>query len=267
VTAQPDGRGIAAPLIAREHLVASTAANLAGWHDAHARSLGRSTGWHAGVWRSPDPIPYIFFSAIAIRPQASPLEFATGTPADRWIAVCDPWNDVALGAHGFAFDGDHPWMVRPAEASAADGARTGTTYDPPMDLRIDGVASGAELVDFERCAAAGFGTPLPAPFTWHGPSLIEDRRLRMFRGRIGEETVSVAMAFLEAGVVGVYSVTTVASARGNGYASALTARACAEWPDFPIVLQPSAMAESLYRRLGFTRFTTFRSWTREAGRR
>ena len=41
-----------------------------------------------------------------------------------------------------------------------------------------------------------------------------------------------------------------------------TARTVAAAPDLPAVLQPSEMAEPIYRRLGFERFTTFRTWTR-----
>ena len=37
-------------------------------------------------------------------------------------------------------------------------------------------------------------------------------------------------------------------------------------PGLPAVLQPSAMAERLYGRLGFQRFTTFRAWDREEAR-
>ncbi len=48
--------------------------------------------------------------------------------------------------------------------------------------------------------------------------------------------------------------------RGAGLA--ITARTLAAAPDLPAVLQPSDMAEPMYRRLGFARFTTFRTWIR-----
>jgi hypothetical protein len=50
--------------------------------------------------------------------------------------------------------------------------------------------------------------------------------------------------------------------RRRGYATALTAHVVANAPDLPAVLQPSRIAESLYRRLGFERFGVFRSWGR-----
>jgi hypothetical protein len=42
----------------------------------------------------------------------------------------------------------------------------------------------------------------------------------------------------------------------------MTWAAVAADPSIPAVLQPSEMAVSLYARLGFEGFTTFRSWAR-----
>jgi predicted GNAT family acetyltransferase len=63
-------------------------------------------------------------------------------------------------------------------------------------------------------------------------------------------------------VLGIYGVATLPDARRRGYATALTQHAVAAVPGLPAVLQPSVMAERLYSRLGFRRFTTFRSWDR-----
>jgi GNAT superfamily N-acetyltransferase len=74
--------------------------------------------------------------------------------------------------------------------------------------------------------------------------------------------VTTANGFLEAGVLGIYSVATVGDARGQGYATAITRRAIEEAPTATAVLQPSERAEPLYTRLGFERFTMFRTWAR-----
>jgi predicted acetyltransferase len=50
--------------------------------------------------------------------------------------------------------------------------------------------------------------------------------------------------------------------RRRGLATAMTAHTLAAAVDVPAVLQPSTMAEPLYRRLGFRRFGAFRSWAR-----
>ena len=60
--------------------------------------------------------------------------------------------------------------------------------------------------------------------------------------------------------VGIFGVTTIESARGRGYASALT-RALID-PALPAVLSPSPEAESLYRRLGFGQVGELCQWHR-----
>jgi GNAT superfamily N-acetyltransferase len=238
------------------HLTAASAANLAGWHDVNLRSLGYATEWVGGSWQSPDALPVIFFSAIAVRPAADSAAIATGTPWDRWIAVSDPWADLDLRPHGFIGDGEHAWMVR--EPATAGGRED----DVPPELVIDLVADDDALVDFEAAEGLGFGAGAPPPHTWHGIGVLDDPRMRMWRGSVGGRTVSVSMAFAEGGVVGVYSVTTLPDERRRGYGAALTWRALSAFPDLPAVLQPSTMAEPLYRGLGFERFAIFRSWTR-----
>jgi predicted GNAT family acetyltransferase len=77
-------------------------------------------------------------------------------------------------------------------------------------------------------------------------------------------TVATSMSFAEAGVLGVYGVSTVPEARRNGFGTRLTEAALAFAAGLPAVLQPSSMAEPMYRRLGFERFGTFRTWVRPA---
>jgi len=235
-------------------LVASTAANLAGWHDLNVRALGHRTEWRDGWWLTPDDVPVIFFRAIAIRPGADPrVPLRTCHLAD-WLAVCDPWSDLDLGRNGLRYEADRPWMVRPAgpvpQISVPDG------------VVIERVADDAGLVDFERTAAIGFGATPQPPHTWHGRGLLADARFDLWLGRHAGDAIATANGFREAGVLGIYSVSTLPDARRRGSGRAMTARAVAATPDVPAVLQPSEMAEPLYRRLGFERFTTFRTWTR-----
>jgi hypothetical protein len=237
-------------------LVAATAANLAGWHDLMLRALGHATTHQGGLWLTPDRVPQIFFSAIAIRPGASPEVCAAGTSTAAWIAVCDPWSDLSLEDSGFSVEGDHPWMVRGPGALA---------ISPPDGLSVERVTDADALADFERASAIGFGSPPQPPFTWHAPSVLADPRLHLWRGRHEGRTVSASMSFVEAGVVGVYGVSTIPDARRRGFAGALTRAALSADASLPSVLQPSSMAEPLYRQLGYLRFTTFRTWVRPAG--
>lgn len=257
-------------------LVAATAANLAGWHELMLRALGHVTRHEAGLWLTPERVPVIFFSAIAIRPGASSRACATETNHTTWVAACDPWSDLTLAGGGFSIEGDHPWMVRqpgPIEA-AADTAGLGsasrdvasaTSSGAPPELRVQRVTDPADLADFEVASAIGFGSPPQPPFTWHAPSVLADPRLHTWIGRVDGTVVSTSMSFVDAGVVGVYGVSTIPSARRHGYARAMTVAALNADPSLPSVLQPSPMAEPLYRQLGYRRFTTFRTWVRPAG--
>ena len=223
-----------------------------------ARSASR-TEWRDGLWLTPDAVPPIFFQAIAVRPGAVSAVISERLSAHHRAAVSDPWADLALTAQGFTFDGDHPWMVRRV---AADG-----TAPVPPGLVIEQVRDADGLADFEHTAALGFGSQPGPAFTWHAPPLLADPRLDIWRGRVDDATVAVSMSFAEAGVLGIYGVTTLPGYRSQGYGTALTQRALDSGPRLPAVLQPSTMAEGLYGRLGFQRFTTFRAWEREARQR
>jgi GNAT superfamily N-acetyltransferase len=236
-------------------LVAAAAANLAGWHDLHLRSLGRRTAWSDGLWLTPDRVPVIFFSAIAVRPGASAHALATGTPPSVWTAACDPWSDVALDEVGYRHLSDQPWMVRPAEPVGA--------FEPPEDLVIGRVTDVADLVLFEATAAEGFDAGVVSPHTWHGPAVLADPRLDLWLGLVDGRPVAVSMGFREAGVLGIYGVSTIPSMRRRGFATAMTSQVLTRAPGMPAVLQPSTMAEPMYRRLGFRRFGAFRSWARD----
>jgi hypothetical protein len=237
-------------------LVASTAANLAGWHDVMLVGLGHAARYADGLWLTSDHVPQIFFSAIAVRHDASVGALSEGTARDTWIAVCDPWRDMHLDPTGFSVEADHAWMVR-APSPAPEACS-------PPELEVERVIDPESLAEFELASALGFGSPPQPAFTWHAPSVLKDPRLTLWRGRRGDRTVSTSMSFAHAGVVGIYGVSTVPDERRRGYARALTVAALTADPSLPSVLQPSATAEPLYRALGYERFTTFRTWLRAA---
>jgi len=233
----------------------AAAGNLVGWHDAHLRALGFPTQQVDGLWLTTAPVPVIFFSAIALGPGASAGTAAACPPRDHWIAVSDPWGDLRLDAYGFTAEGDQGWMVRRPSSPLV-------VPPLPAELMIEQVADAEALHDFEIASALGFGTePQPAA-TWHAPAILDDPRFTILRGRVDGRTVATSMSYRNAGVLGVYGVATLPEARRRGYAAAMTWAAVAADPSIPAVLQPSEMAVSLYARLGFEGFTTFRSWAR-----
>lgn len=235
-------------------LTAAAAANLSGWHDLHLRSLGHRTEWRDGLWLTPERVPVIFFSAVAVRPGADPAAVARGTATTTWTAACDPWSDLDLAGSGYEHLSDQAWMWRPAAAVEA--------AELPSGLVIERVADVGDLVLFETTAAEGFDAGVVAPHTWHGPGVLADPRLDLWLGLVGGRPVAVSMGFREAGVLGIYGVATVPTMRRRGFGTAMTTRALATAGDLPAVLQPSTMAEPLYGRLGFRRFGAFRSWAR-----
>ena len=262
--------GAAAPTFAErspfdEEMRTATAANLAAWHEASARALGLATSVTASSWTSLEPMPVIFFDWIGLRDPAADggaaavVRSVIGTfPRERRLVVSDPWQALPFGAHGFERGWQQPWMVRaPAPLPAA--------LVPP-ELDVEEVRSPGALATFEATSLAGFEVPSQPSFTFHAPGVLADARARLWTGRVRGRPVATAMAFVEAGVVGVYGVSTVPGARRRGYAAALTGLAIGADRALPAVLQPSAAAEPLYARLGFRRFADFDVWTRTAGR-
>jgi GNAT superfamily N-acetyltransferase len=246
-------------------LRASAAANLAGWHGTSLRALGIPEERSADAWRALGPAPGLYFRWIGLRSPVDALgragqeRSAVGAcPADApYGAACDPWRALDLTRLGLVPGDAQPWMVRPAETRHES---------PPMpsELEIVRVVDADGLAAFEQTAAAGFEAGRIERFAWHAPGVLADERLASWLGVVGGLPVSVAMSFADAGVLGIYGVATIPEARRRGYGAALTRAALASGPPVPAILQPSTMAEAIYRRLGFERFATFGTWRRPA---
>jgi len=239
-------------------LVSAAAQNLAAWHEASVAALGYRSELVEGGWLSADPIPAIYFGWIGTGPAADvdaiAGAIARGTRGGRPASACDPWRTLDLTAGGFERADPQAWWAR-APGRPPLGPH-------PRGVSVEVVRSEIELARYEAISAEGFGVPPEPPFRWHGPPLLVDRRVTIFLGRLDRRPAAAAMAFVEAGVVGIYGVTTVSPARGRGLATALTAHAIAVAPGLPAVLQPSPEAERLYSRLGFTPFGEFATWVR-----
>jgi GNAT superfamily N-acetyltransferase len=245
-------------MIGPSDLVTAAARNLAAWHDASVAALGHHSEWVDGGWLSVDPIPGIYFGWVGTDPGVDPgaiaRELARRSRDGRPASACDPFGAIDLGPLGFTPDASQPWWTRfPGRIAAGPH---------PRGVSVEVVRTEIELARYEAISAEGFGVPVEPPFRWHGPPLLSDRRLTIFLGRLDGRPAAVAMAFVEAGVVGIYGVTTVPSARSRGLASVLTGHAIGVAPGLPAVLQPSPEAERLYGRLGFRSFTAFATWSR-----
>jgi predicted GNAT family acetyltransferase len=103
------------------------------------------------------------------------------------------------------------------------------------------------------------------PGIYHPATILGDGAMHMFTGSVGGRPVAAAMGYVFEGAVGVFGVTTVASARGRGYGTALTRAAMLTETGLPAVLAPSEMAASMYRRLGFEPVGELTIWSKTAG--
>ena len=221
----------------------------AAWHASWLTALGLRSERRGGVWRALDPAPFIYWTAITLAPDAS--EEAV---ADARGTICDAWSALDLEQSGFAERVREPWFVRPpGELPAEEG---------PPDLELVRVSTAAEVEEFELVSVRGFESEDASvePGAIHPPTILDDPRMAMLTGRVEGRAVAAAMSYRIDGAVGIYGVTTVASARGRGYASALT-RALVD-PTVYASLSPSPEAESLYRRLGFDAVGELRQWQR-----
>ncbi len=239
--------------------VALSADAAAAWHASWLRALGLRSERRGAVWLALDPPPFIYWTAITLQPDApeSAVSRAHGT-------VCDAWSSLDLAPFGFeARDRDgieerarEPWFVRPARELPAEAG--------PQELDVLQVSAPAEVAEFEAVSVRGFGgeDASVGAGTIHPPSILADRRMTMLTGSVDGQAVAAAMSYRTDEGVGIYGVTTVASARGRGYATALTRELID--PAHPATLSPSPEAESLYRRLGFEQVGELRQWRRPA---
>jgi hypothetical protein len=229
--------------------VALCAGTTAGWHAAWLTALGIRSDWRPAVWRAVDAPPFIYWTAITLSAGATEADVA-----DARGTICDSWSALELEAHGFEAPDGEPWFLRPAGPLAAE--------PPPVELELVRVSTPEEVVEFELVSVRGFG-PEDAtvePGSLHPPAILADRRMSMLTARVDGRPVAAAMSWRGEDAVGIYGVTTVASARGRGYATALT-RALID-PALPAVLSPSPEAERLYRRIGFEQVGELRMWHR-----
>ena len=237
--------------------VALCADTTAGWHSSWLTALGLRWERRERVWRALDLPPFIYWTAITLAPDvpASAVYDARGT-------VCDSWSSLELSRFGFQQrDRDgfeerarEPWFLRPAHELP--------TEDAPTELEIVHVSTPAEVAEFENVSVRGFGGEDTSvqPGAVHPPSILADGRLTMLIGRVGHNAIGAAMSYRSDQAAGIYGVTTILSARGRGYASALT-RALID-PAVPALLSPSPEAENLYRRLGFQHVGELTQWHR-----
>ena len=170
-------------------------------------------------------------------------------------------DDLAdrLLARGFEDGGDEPAMV--ADLSVP------SPPVPAVDgLEVEPVRSAADLEDYRRVLAEGFGEGPPeaawAAEVFDRLGLGDGGRWRHLVGRReGTPVATVTLLVHPHEVAGVYFVCTTPPARRRGIGAAVTARALAEARDLgcgAAVLGSSPLGHGVYRRLGFEEVFRYR---------
>jgi hypothetical protein len=223
-----------------------------GWHDSWLRALGCATTIDADAWRALGPSPVIYFRAITRREDV-PAASVAGTVG----GVCDSWSRLDLEPFGFRCFATDPWFFRPAGPLPPE--------DPPQELEIVRVTTAQEVEEFELVSVRGFWKEDATIETGstHPASILGDTRMINWIGRVEGRPVAAAMSYVGDAAIGIFGVTTVASARGRGYGTVMTRAAMLVETGLPAVLDPSKEAESMYRRLGFRAVGELRKWARD----
>jgi GNAT superfamily N-acetyltransferase len=230
--------------------VALCAEAAAGWHTSWLRALGLRSERDGGSWLALDRPPHIYFAGIALAPDL-PAQTLAAAPG----SICDAWQTLELEDHGFRVWRTEPWFYR------APGP---VPHASPPDLEVVAVSTPAEVHEFEVVSVRGFGTEEDSiePGAYHPPTVLDDDAMKMFIGRVDGLPVAAAMGYRMDDVVGVFGVTTIASARRRGYGTALTSAAMLTETGLPAILAPSREGENVYRRLGFERVGELSIWSK-----
>lgn len=134
---------------------------------------------------------------------------------------------------------------------------------PAAAPRVVACRTARQLTAWAKTMAAGYEMPvaLAESFTARLRAGLFDYEL--YLGYDGRVPVAASGLVLSHRVAGVYMVATVPSHRRLGYGQAMTRHAMEQGlslgADFSS-LQSSAMGMSIYRRMGFRRVATYRTW-------
>jgi hypothetical protein len=224
---------------------------VAGWHASWLTAFGQRSVRDEDCWRALEPPHFIYFAGITLRPQATAetLARAPGT-------ACDSWSALDLSPFGFKVHESEPWFYRPPGPLPAE--------EVPSELELVWATTPAEVEELEAVSVRGFENESATVErgTVHPPSVLDDPRMVLWLARVDGDAVGAAMSYRTDQAVGVFGVTTVASARQRGYGTALTRAAMMSGTGLPSVLAPSPLAEPLYERLGYRRVGELCKWVR-----
>jgi GNAT superfamily N-acetyltransferase len=158
-----------------------------------------------------------------------------------------------LIAHGLTFSESF------ATEMAADLKSLPDKLPTPSDFKILPVVAGKTLGQWIHVASIGFGVREEFEKVWYDlfVEAIFDTRFRTYLAVLNGQPVGTSQLFLSAGVAGIYNVTCLPEARGQGVGAAITLAPLlkARERGYQVgILQASELGYNVYRRLGFQDF-------------
>ncbi len=158
-----------------------------------------------------------------------------------------------LEAHGLTFRESF------ATEMAADLMGLPENISLPNGLAIVPVEDEATLRKWIDVASIGFGVPNDVEDTWYSffAEAVCERPFRTYLALLNGEPVGTSQLFTSAGVAGIYNVTCIPEARGQGIGARITLAPLIEARKMGYrvgILQASSMGYRVYQRLGFQSF-------------
>jgi GNAT superfamily N-acetyltransferase len=158
-----------------------------------------------------------------------------------------------LETHGLTFSESF------ATEMAADLMRLREDLALPMNLRIVPVEGEEALRKWIHIASVGFSVPIEFEDTWYEffAEAACASPFRTYLALLNGKPVATSQLFTSAGVAGIYNVTCLPEARGQGVGTAVVLApllAARELGYCVGILQASSMGYNVYRRIGFQDF-------------
>lgn len=232
-----------------------------------ARAIGGEWVRWDDAWAADSGLPTRMFSRVTVLrrldPAAAPelaeriIRFYSGRPEGGPYLVNDPWATLDFEPYGFTRWITLPFMVR--APGGTPGSRSG--------LEIRAVRSRSEMEMFVQALVQGFGiselTNLPASRIMD-ERVLADSAMRCSIAFGGGQPIGTSVAYVSDGIVGVYLVSVVPSARRQGVGEALTWHATLADSAAPSTLQASTLGRPVYERMGYVTAIECQTWVKTA---
>jgi GNAT superfamily N-acetyltransferase len=236
------------------------------WETPASAMGGRRVRWD-DAWAADSGLPSRMFNRAIIIRRLDPssaaelaeriLRFYGSRPDGGPYLVVDTWATLDLEPYGFK-----RWLTLPFMIRAPGG-----TPETRPDLEIRPVQSKSDMAMFVRALVEGFAiselTNLP-PSRIMDERVLADGAMRCWIAFRDGQPIGTSVAYVSDGIVGVYLVSVVPSARRQGLGEALTWHAALADSAAPSTLQASTLGRPVYERMGYLTALECQTWIKTA---